>query len=84
MVSSQNIFQPLYQNINPVFTKPTDQDGGVLVRGIGSVLDKSNRMVFPILRAESTTISITDLDPSEDVLPISDVSGEQLTLVAGY
>ena len=56
----------------------------MLVKGIGSVLDKSNRMVFPILRAESTTFSITDLEATEEILPISDVSGEQLTLVAGY
>ena len=83
-MSSQNIFQPLYENANPIFNKLNDQSGGVLVKGIGSVLDKSNRMVFPILRAESTTFSITDLEPTEETQPVSNVSGEQLTLVAGY
>ena len=52
---------PLYENVNPVFTKPCDESSGVSFKGIGSVLDKSNRHVFPILRAESTTVSETDL-----------------------
>ena len=42
-------------------------------------MDPANQFVFPILRAESTTVSVFD---SED--KISDVSGEQLTLVAGF
>ena len=75
---------PLYENVNPVFSKPCEKSKGVSFRGIGSVLDKSNRLVFPILRAESTAMSVTDLDASSDIDPISAVSGEQLTLVAGY
>lgn len=42
--------------------------------------------MFPILRAESTTMSVTNLESKDDVVidKISLVSGEQLTLVAGY
>ena len=79
---------PLYENVNPVFTKPCDESSGVSFKGIGSVLDKSNRHVFPILRAESTTVSETDLKarltPSPDDKQYSSVQGEKLTLVAGY
>ena len=50
-------------------------------QGIGSVLDESNRYVFPILRAEATTMSVTHLEDDDDA---PTVSGEQINLVAGY
>ena len=76
MINSKNVFMPLYENVNPVFSKPCEKSKGVSFRGIGSVLDKSNKHVFPILRAETTTMSITDLDASSELDPISSVSGE--------
>ena len=48
------------------------------------LLDPTNEFVFPILRAESTTVSVLPPKKEGDQAKISDVSGEQLTLVAGY
>lgn len=72
------------ENQNPVFSPLCEKSGSIAYKGIGSVLDQNNRYVFPILRGESTTMSVTDLEPSDEVPSISSVSGEQLTLVAGY
>jgi hypothetical protein len=48
-------------------------------------LDDSNQFVFPLLRAEKTTYSATQYEPTDDnPSRVSDVSGEQLVLVAGY
>ena len=80
-MSSANLFHPLSSNQNPVFTPLSENK--VAFQGIGSVLDQNNRYVFPILRADQTTMSVTSLvDP--DSPAFSSVSGEQLTLVAGF
>ena len=69
----------------PVFDKIESSNDGVLYSGIGSLLDPDNQFVFPILRAEKTTVSVTSLDTSDETpYKISQVSGEQLTLVAGF
>ena len=51
--------------------------------GIGAYLDPENQFVFPILRAEQSTVSVANATKNEDI-KISSTSGEQLTLVAGY
>ena len=66
----------------PVFDK-FDNSSGVIFSGCGSYLDQSNQFVFPILRAESTTVSVSEENEGEPS-KISNTSGEQLTLVAGY
>ena len=58
-------------------------EGIVFPSGIGAYLDPSNQFVFPILRAEQTTVSVADATESEPI-KVSQTSGEQLTLVAGY
>ena len=78
------MFKPLTENQTPVFSPFDDLNEMISYQGIGSILDQNNKYVFPILRAESTTMSTTDLEPSDEVEPISSVSGEQLSLVAGY
>lgn len=78
-MASKNLFSPLTELNLPVFDRFDNSSAGVQFNGIGSFLDPTNQFVFPILRAESTTISVFD---SED--QISDLSGEQLTLVAGF
>ena len=52
--------------------------------GVGTYLDPENQFVFPILRAESTTVSVGQPKEEGDPVRISNTSGEQLTLVAGY
>lgn len=78
-VASRNLFAPLTDLDLPVFDKFANNSIGVKFNGIGAYLDPKNQFVFPILRAESTTVSVVAEEGS-----ISDVSGEQLTLVAGY
>jgi len=68
----------------PVFDRFANSSLGVSYNGIGSVLDPSNQFVFPILRAESTTISVNDAKTDDDKSTEVEISGEQLTLVAGY
>ena len=84
-VASKNLFPPLSDDLNrPIFDKLTGDDG-LIFSGIGAVLDPDNKFVFPIVRAESTTVSRTDLQTDENIeSQISAVSGEQLALVAGY
>ncbi len=69
----------------PVFDRFANESQGVSFQGVGAVLDPSNKFAFPILRAESTTVSI---NPEKKERSEGDsqvvVSGEQLTLVAGY
>ena len=84
MFGSRNMFKPLTENQTPVFSPLDDLKEMIAYQGIGSILDQNNKYVFPILRAESTTMSTTDLEPSDEVEQISSVSGEQLSLVAGY
>ena len=84
VIGSRNLFKTLTENQNPVFSPLSEKSGNIAYKGIGSVLDQSNRYVFPILRGESTTMSMTDIEPTDEVSTISNVSGEQLTLVAGY
>lgn len=47
------------------------------------MLDPKNQFVFPILRAESTTVSVFRAKDSKDT-KIAEESGELLTLVSGY
>ena len=69
----------------PVFDTFDERSDGVSFSdGIGMLLDPTNEFVFPILRAESTTVSVLPPKKEGDQAKISDVSGEQLTLVAGY
>jgi hypothetical protein len=44
----------------PVFDRFANNSQGVSFQGVGSVLDPSNQFVFPILRAESTTVSVNE------------------------
>lgn len=75
---SSNLFEPLER----VFTK---LDRPVLIEdGLGSVIDsnKNNQHVFPILRADKGSYSFNaDAEPRHET---GLVSGEQLTVVAGY
>ena len=56
-VRSKNIFLALTEMAEPFFNA-----GGLGVKfdGIGSVLDASNKHVFPILRGQETTVSAKD------------------------
>lgn len=74
LVGSTNLFRSLTEISSPIFS-PLGEES-VAVKGIGSVLDESNKYVFPILRAESTTISVTNQEASDEIDPISSVSGE--------
>ena len=73
---SQNFFEPLRKEVNSLFTIP---ETPIAFSGVGLNLDPKNNFAFPILRAEPSTFSFNP-EQSE----ISKVSGEQLTLVAGY
>ena len=57
MVASANLFRPLSDLTHPVFNRFDNSSAGVSYEGIGAILDEKNEFVFPILRAESTTIS---------------------------
>ena len=74
IVQSKNMFKPLTANQTPVF-QPLKYKS-VAFKGIGSVLDQNNRYVFPILRAEQTTISANSIKTNEETPPISAISGE--------
>ena len=74
IVESKNMFKPLTTNQTPVFQPLTNNS--VVFKGIGSVLDQNNRYVFPILRAEQTTMSAYSIMTSEESPPISAISGE--------
>ena len=67
---------PLKSEAKGIFSEPQHP---IVYQGLGLTLDSSNSMVFPILRAEPTTFSY-----SSEKDEVSTVSGEQLTLVAGY
>lgn len=66
-IASKNLFEPLVNLDKPVFDKFPGESNGLLYSGIGSIIDPENQFVFPILRAESTTISTTDLPVSDDI-----------------
>ena len=71
-IVSKNLFQPLADLNTPVFDRFDNKSAGVSFSdGIGLVLDPTNQFVFPILRAESTTLSYM---PSKK--EISEASGE--------
>ena len=75
---SSNLFEPLER----VFSKI---DRPVLIEdGLGSVIDsnKNNQHVFPILRADRGSFSYNSNAEARRETGI--VSGEQLTVVAGY
>ena len=84
-ITSKNLFEPLVNLDTPIFDKfPGDSDG-LLFSGVGSLIDPDNQFVFPILRAEASTVSVTDLNISEDIpSKVSAVSGEQLALISGF
>ena len=83
-VTSKNVFQPLTDLNSPVFDRFDNSSSGVVFNsGIGAYLDPANQFVFPILRAEQTTVSVANATEKEPI-KISQTSGEQLTLVAGY
>ena len=65
-VASKNFFDPISYGQIPVFDRFANSSLGVSYNGIGSVLDPSNQFVFPILRAESTTISVNDQKTDDD------------------
>lgn len=65
-VASKNFFAPMTDGQMPVFDRFANSSLGVSYNGIGSVLDPSNQFVFPILRAESTTISVNDQKTDDD------------------
>ena len=61
------MFEPLTRLDQPVFDRFSEEGDGLLYSGIGSLLDPNNKFVFPIIRAESSTVSITNLEKSEEV-----------------
>ena len=76
-IASKNLFEPLVNLDTPIFNGFSADSDGLLYSGIGSILDPENQFVFPILRAESTTVSVTDVEVSEEIpSQISAVSGE--------
>lgn len=76
VLMSSNLFKPLQQLNEPVFTHGSK----VAYQGIGQTLDPANAFVFPILHGEVSTQSRNADDASEQ----SSASGEQLSLVSGY
>ena len=77
-MASKNIFQPLTELTTPIFDRFANSSAGVQFTGEGAYLDPKNEFVFPILRAEATTVSA---HPEKGA---SGLSGEQLTLVSGF
>lgn len=75
-VASKNFFAPMTDGQMPVFDRFANSSLGVSYNGIGSVLDPSNQFVFPILRAESTTISVNDAKTEDDQSTEVEISGE--------
>lgn len=83
-MTSKNLFQPLTDLSQPVFSRFDNSSSGVVFgKGIGAYLDPENQFVFPILRAEQSTVSVAN-ETEKEPFKISGLSGEQLTLVAGY
>mmetsp|Transcript_118683 Transcript_118683/g.165371 ORF Transcript_118683/g.165371 Transcript_118683/m.165371 type:complete len:193 (+) Transcript_118683:160-738(+) len=80
IISTKNIFEPLQKENPHLFGSFDNTDSGVFFQGIGGLIDPNNKFVFPILRAEPTSFSMSRKDTSD----ISNLSGEQITLVAGY
>lgn len=78
---SKNMFKPLYED-KQIFT--TLKRPVLFPEGVGSVLDtpENNPHVFPILKADSSSYSFNPEAPNRAETGL--VSGEQLTLVAGY
>lgn len=76
MIHSKNFFEPFKTTSKGLFSQ---SDKPIAYSGIGAVLDTQNQFVFPILRAEPSTFSFNG-----DKSDVSKVSGEALTLVAGY
>ena len=58
-VASKNLFEHLTNLDTPIFDRFPDESDGLLFSGIGSLLDPNNQFVFPILRAEASTVSVT-------------------------
>ena len=84
-IASKNLFEPLSQRETPIFDEFSQDSDGLLYSGIGALIDPKNQFVFPILRAEQSTVSMTDVEQHDEIpSTISEVSGEQLSLVAGY
>ena len=80
IISTKNLFEPLSEDNPHVFGSFNAEQDGVLFQGVGSYIDPANKFAFPILRAETSSFSMSRKDTSE----ISELSGEQLILVGGY
>ena len=76
MVHSRNFFHPFKTTSRGLFTQ---HEKPIAFSGVGQIIDSSNKFVFPILRAESSTFSF-NAEKNE----IAKVSGESITLVSGY
>ena len=77
MAWSNNIFEPLTKKVFSPLNRPVLYEDGV-----GAVIDKDNEQVFPILKADPSGYSFNPKAPQRRDTGI--VSGQQLTLVAGY
>jgi hypothetical protein len=75
-VFSKNLFSPFLHESKGIFSQ---SEKPVAFTGVALTLDPSNTFAFPILRAEKSTFSF---NPEQN--EASRISGEQLTLVAGY
>ena len=84
VLMSNNFFKPLVSTSTPVFSATNETQ--IAFSGIGSILDRENQFVFPILKAKSNTYSATHYETTTETgeQKFSDVQGEQLTVVAGY
>ncbi|CDW86938.1 dolichyl-diphosphooligosaccharide--protein glycosyltransferase 48 kda subunit-like [Stylonychia lemnae] len=76
LVVSKNLFTPFKKESNGIFTVP---ETSIAFTGVGLNIDQANNFAFPILRAEKSTFSF-----NKENNEVSKLSGEQLTLVAGY
>jgi len=76
VVFSKNLFSPFLHESKGIFSQ---SEKPVAFSGVAMTLDPENLFVFPILRAEESTFSF-----NSEQNEISKISGEQLTLVAGY
>jgi len=75
-VTSKNLFQPLTDLSTPVFDRFDNSSSGVVfTNGIGAYLDPQNQFVFPILRAEQSTVSVAN-ETEKEQFKISGLSGE--------
>lgn len=83
ILKSNNVFKPLTELHTPIFSSSNDTE--IAFTGIGSILDRENQFVFPILRAKPNSYSATHFSgPDAEPNQVSDYQGEQLTVVAGY